>query len=64
MFDRGTLTTLSTITCDAAFRPVRSPGGTLTRNSGASTHSEVTGVVVHHWFDELTARVPTAPRQD
>ena len=43
MLARGTLTILSTITWDAAYRPVRSPGGTLTRKSGASMQAVVIG---------------------
>jgi hypothetical protein len=43
MASRGTLTTLSIITCEAAFSPVLGPGGSGMRNSGASTRSEVTG---------------------
>jgi hypothetical protein len=43
---RGTLTILSTITWDADFRPVRSPGGTLTRKSGASMQAVVIGQMV------------------
>jgi hypothetical protein len=40
---RGTLTTLSTITCDGTCRPVRWPGGSATRKRGASTQSDVIG---------------------
>jgi len=46
MLVRGTLTILSTITWDASFRPVRSPGGRLTRKSGASMQTVVIGHMV------------------
>jgi hypothetical protein len=56
MASRGTLTTLSTITCDGAVRPVREPLWIGTRNRGASTNSEVTGhTVILAWVSLKTA---------
>lgn len=43
---RGTLTTLSIITCDGTSSPVRRPAGRDTRKSGASTQSDVMGQTV------------------